>query len=449
MQAVYNTFSPFGRPADDKPAEALLEKSGKDGKVRQVSQQYEGATVVSAASNLWNTILGGGISLLALPTAAQNGGLVVFPILIIVCGCFATYSADLLVLGCQRTDTMGYNSFMGASLGKWWTYIADTLQFFFLLGTNASLCEGMVTAVSPLLGNVPILICSAIAVIVSLVMSLILPHLDAMAPFSQAAFWLCLVFIFYVIVESSVELSKLTQIPHVPYWPSSVMGFFNAVSQVTYSWVLHFNVVPIYHEMREPKREGWIFALPMAITASAACFLLAGMFSLLTYPTSGASIFVQYSGSVFGKLLSFLFGLTFVFSMPLYQWVGARSALSLCSICTTTNGQAADTENLIEANGNAAVRQKSTSLRIMHFVWAALTFLFVALVKNLDNVITMISAIAAVPIMVFLPPLAWAYIGPEDTDRGIIHSVPFAWAMFIVGIILWVGCVYSLSSLTW
>jgi amino acid permease len=451
MQSLYSTFLSSGQ--SDKPAESLLERNGdpdkSDAVKRGASGKFEGASVASVASNLWNTIMGGGISLLALPTAAQSGGLVVFPIIMIVCGITAAYSADLLVLGCSRTKATGYNLFIRASLGNRWSYICDVLLFFFLLGTCASMSEAVAGALAPIIGTTSILLCSAISVIVSLVISLILPNLDALSPISQTAFWLTVVFLIYVAVDSGLVLSELPRAAQVPYFPSSWMGFFNSVSQISYSWLCHFNVLPIYHEMREPKREGWVIAMPLAILASVSCFLLAGMFSLVTHPTSNQTVFEMYAGNAFGKLLSFCFGLAFVFTLPLYQWVGSRSGLSLASIfMAPAEGDEADTESLIAADGPETDQTDSRSLQVMHFVWAALTFLFIALVTNLDNVITIISAIAAVPIMFIMPPLAWAYIGREETDRGIIHSVPVAYAVTAFGFVLWVGCLYSLQSLT-
>jgi len=471
MQSFYNTFSPGGRSqAEDSPGVLVLsqtdvggsleEKKGQDdkGKFQGASDgegKLQGASVASVTSNLWNTTMGGGISLLALPSAAQSGGLALFPVVVILVGIVAAYSADLLVLGSLKTRATDYTSFIRAGLGRGWSHLADLLIFAYLLGVNASLAEATKSAISPVL-TIPVVICALLAVLYSLVMSLTLPNMDAIAPFSQAAFFLTLAFICYMSVESANDLSQHFQSAAVHWWPSSPMGFFNAVSQVTYAWLFHFNVLPIFDEMREPKRQGWFIALPLSIFICVFCFLAAGILSALTHPTSTQTVFVQYAAPMLGKILSFGFGVGFVISMPLYQWVGTRSLFSLCSACTPAHevGEA-DTESLATLSETQPASQ-GLSLKVMQYVFAALTFLFIMLVKKLDNVITLISAVSAVPMMFILPPLAWASIRNAEkavltqrAEEPFLHSVPVAYAVATLGTILWMGCLYSLGELHW
>jgi len=435
MQA-YNTFSPL--------------------RSQDIGDGCKGASVASGTANLWNTIMAGGITLVQAAFAAHSSGLVLFPIIVLVSGVMTMYTCDLLVLGSLRTNTTGYASFIKKGLGPAWGYVADFCVFTYELGACVTLAEATVAAIHPFF-IVQLEVGALFAVVVSLVMSLSLPNLDSLASFSQAAFLLSLVFLCYMAVESSVALSSnvhaATVHVHaatVPWWPSSAMGVCNGISMMCTSWLCHYNVVPLFDEMREPKRQGWKFVMPLALTACTLCFLTAGILSVLMYPTSTQTVLEQFAVSTFGKFLSVCFGVAFVISMPLYQYVGSRSLISLSGMFgLVSKSDETDSESLTEAGATQPASQDSL-LKVAHCAWAALTLLCVVLVKQLDNVVTITGAVLAVPIMLILPPLAWASLDTnegQEEQQSFITSASFARLVTVFGALLWILCMYSLTSL--
>jgi amino acid permease len=445
MQTTYDTFSAAG-------GNSLRTKCLEDGQIERVKgqQPLAQASVLSVASNLWNTIMGGGISLIALPAAAQSSGLALFPFLVILLSGLTAYVCDLLVVGCEKTGAHDYTSLIGRALGPSWMVFVDICMFLFLLGTCASLLEASITCILPIVAG-SFATWSVVGTAITLGIICTASSLDAIAPLSQFAFVLVIVFICFVVYASSTTMSHTLPPVPITWWPASVMGFFNSISLLTFSFICMYNVLPIYSEMREPKRQGWLLSLPLAMVACTTFFLMAGIFPAIAHPGNGNSIIVQYATCPFGQILSFLFGVSFIVSIPLYQWIGTRAGLTLGNAIFRQIPFMRFEESALREGGerDAAGHEDwhGLPLQLGYFAFAAVTLVVTLLVDNVDFLITVTTAVSAVPVMFIVPPLAWAALLRQGhLGDSCMHGFPLACFVVALGIAVWCGCLYSLRG---
>lgn len=391
------------------------------------------ASVSGSVFNLSNTMLGGGISLIALPTALREAGVAGFSLIVLLSACFTQMSVQQLADAATATaadagDSGDYGTVAAAALG----HSGQTLVELFVLLNNFGACiallntfgdvvPGEIAATNP--SGVPAVLARRDVLILVSTALLVLPptvlvrRIETLRFVSMAALMVCLGFVGFMVVVA-------TESPRVPatFWsgePAGVLQLLDALSIVSFSFTCHFNVVPLMHALAHPKRD-----FPGVIRAStftsAGAYWVVGILGAAAHPDSSAgdilSDYSHHNGAVFFRtaLATVIF-----LSFPLFAFEGAVTLQVLVLDPLTKHSLGGPVRGVL-----AAV-----------LFTAGVTAVAVA-VPDTSLVISFVGAALSIPIMYVFPPLLYLKVNAGPKRVAAVVTL-------MGGVTICLGCIAS------
>lgn len=352
------------------------------------TRQHGSSSASSCVFNLCNTVLGGGVSLLALPLAAKQAGLVLFVFIVAVMALLTGYTCDQLQVSSSMTGVRSFTGLSRKVLGPCWAHYQSILVMVNNFGIAIALLQAFKDVVPALVQRPAALddtvwggIWVAGATAIILVPVALVQDIGKLAPLSQFALLGVVMFWFFVICQVGSA-----SYPEGAATPATVLEAFNAASLISLSFTCHFNVLPIFDALgRQPRRYACVLWTSMALTC--IIYLPVGIIAYLVNPTTDGDILKDFSTSTAGKGFGTFLALGLVGTIPLFSLEGIHSTHGLLH-CALPR---------LECAGHLVIA-------VVFMILAASIAVGVPLV---GDVLSMVGCLAALPMMFILPPLIY------------------------------------------
>jgi amino acid permease len=404
---------------------------GDDGEAAQEGHRH--ASITGSIFNLSNSMLGGGISLVALPFALREAGFVGFTLVVLLSACFTQMSVQQLADAATATaaDTMAagdYGTVAAAAAGSRGQH---TVELFILLN-NFGACIALLNTFGDVVPNELLRsaaggVATALAqrtvlllvatVVVLLPPSVMVRRIETLQFVSMAALGVCVLFVGFMAVVA-------TESPAVPsaFWasrPASVLGFLNSLSIISFSFTCHFNVVPLMHALARPEKD-----FPTVVRAStftsAVVYWVVGVLGAAAHPDSMAGDILEdyrhHAGAVYFRTA---LAVVIFLSVPLFAYEGSATLRTL--VIDRVVGQRL-----------SAPMRRMLSATVFTLGVAAVA----VAVPDTGLIIGFVGAALSIPIMYVFPPLLYLQLhaGPKRTA---------AMTTLVAGATICIGCIVS------
>ena len=211
------------------------------------------SSLLSGTFNLTNSLLGGGISYIALPLAFSQVTFFPFLVLLFLSAVANIFSCHLLVKSEVLTKGSTYFELADRSLGSFYKHLVTA--FIFL--NNAGVCVAFLSTFGDtfpsILAKVHIHVskesCVALVTLIVLLPTVILKDVHSLRHLSFLSIVLCLYFALLVVCTFFTSAPSPLPSPAAP----TFFGCLDALAAVTLSYTCQFNVLPIKEGLKDKK----------------------------------------------------------------------------------------------------------------------------------------------------------------------------------------------------
>jgi len=336
-------------------------------------------SVVGSIFNLSNTIVGGGISIIALPLAARWAGLFVFPFLVVSLAALSGCTCSMMQHASLSADAGTYAE-LCMLVGRSCPMIQHVLIVLNNFGICVALLQTFGSVVPPRLVGIwssPAVCIGSVSALLC-VLSAFLKDVRSLVVLSQFALLGVVAFAALVLSHAQEAYSRMGELRH---WPETLSHCVGAVSLIALSYACHFNVLPIFNALgRRPRHMQAVIWTSKSLCAAA--YLWIGLVSCIVHPESSGDILADFRATSTGRALGALLAVGLVGTVPLFQLEGVHSAQALIQ-------------------GGGPHRARDTFIACVFLLLAALAAIGA---KDPSDVLGLVASACALPIMFVLPP---------------------------------------------
>ena len=293
-------------------------------------------------------------------------------------------------------------------------------------------------------------------------------RIERLQSLSLAALVLDLLFVGFIVVQFGKHGAEAGSGHYWTDGPSSAVGMLNAIAIISLSFTCHFNIIPIWVGLKQPK------AITAVITWStvANTFLYAavGLIAFFAHPTRVSDdILDDYAGFEGVDVFRVFVVVAMVITFPLIGFEGqhAFQALALggtcgrdAALCSSSSSSSSSSNGASRRAGRAADPTYMTP-RTKHViactVYTMLAITVAAAVSDTGAMIALVGAACGIPIMYILPPLLYLKAASNATHAPPSMQPPSeamqkaarpaarkgAAALLVLGVLVCIACIVS------
>jgi len=306
------------------------------------------ASLAGAIFNLTNTVLGGGISLISIPLAAKQVGVVVMPLLEMCSFLVSCYTCHLLVVCSVTSGEDSYAKLGRRYLGRL-SFLVPIVIVLNNLGVCVAFLEVFADVIPPLLqGHTTFFLFQRTWLVVLVTGLLLFPvalvrNITGFVVASLIATAACTIFAIYGItlgVESFFPggavypylqgNSSAVSISGINTAAPGLNTVLSAVGIISLSWTCQFNVLPIYGGLRGATVPRMRVVIVVSMLIAVCSYILFGCFAYLRIlqATTGDTL-ADFDDTPVGQVLRVSVVVALVLTFPLFAFEAAHNLETL------------------------------------------------------------------------------------------------------------------------
>ena len=379
---------------------------------------------LSAALNLLNTILGGGLGILPIPYLVRTAGVHWAALLLMVVGIWASHTSHALVRAWTLTGGDTYEAVALRTLGVRASLLVSTIIVVFLFGVCVGCLDAVADVASELVPREWALVIATVLVSPVLV---VVDGMEALAPLSALAAVLVALFVGYAALRAALG-PRAASLADGLVVHSSMTQLLNAMSIAIFSYLAHFNLLAIARTLpgstRAEQAAGMNSVIRITTALAFAVYLSVGLVGFLCFGehTSG-DILSNYAATAAGQVCRWVIAAGLLASTPLFAfegvneltqlWVRAAAAGSKQGASPPPSPRGEDEETTLRPGERSPLltstaapsRDHRTARMLFAGLWCVSMALVAMVFSGTHSVFAITGAVCGTPVMCVLPPL--------------------------------------------
>eukprot|EP00039_Didymoeca_costata_P020963 m.342951 g.342951 ORF g.342951 m.342951 type:complete len:440 (+) comp22135_c0_seq1:316-1635(+) len=394
-------------------------------------------TVSGPVFNLMNSIVGGGISIIALPLGVQDVGIITFVIFVLLSALATALSCKLLADAAVLSGQSSYSDLGRAAYGG----IGFTIVTIFIFLNNLGVCITFLQTFADVIPeylhticerNDAPLILSNRSLLVGLVgicllpLMMILKHIETLKYSSFLALGLVIVFFIYMVVELEEvqKINNATDPTDLSRFPHSMKSILNCISLLSLSYTCHFNIIPIQNGLKRPQNISKITYI--SVTLASLLFIFVAFIGYIAAPT-------EQTGDILAEF----------YNVPFHQFrICVVVAMILTYPLIAFEGQHT-LKFLVFGNNTKLISIRLQEL-LTAFVFTGTATIVAVSISKTGDMIALVGSLCGIPIMYILPCMLYLRVCfRHDTEdvSGFSDMHVTAKVILAGGVLVFVLCV--------